>query len=446
MNPDSDGDGVIDGTEAADGTDPNNPCNYENGSVTGTQNGDWSTADCDGDGVTNEQEVIDLTDINNPCDLIVANQDVVPNSTWLENDCDNDGLTNEEETTGIDNPNTTGNPDGNITDPLNPDTDGDGVLDGTEAADGTDPNNPCDYENGSVTETQGGDWNTVDCDGDGVTNEQEVIDGTSVNDPCELLIASQTEIPNSTWLENDCDNDGLTNEEEITGVDNPNTTGNPNGNVTDPLNPDTDGDGVTDGIEANDGTDPNNPCDAILANQDVTPSTDWNNNDCDNDGLTNGEEITGLDNPLTPNNPNGTTTDPFDADTDGDGVLDGTEALDGTNTNDPCSYTESSITEAITADAPCQILIPEGFSPNGDGVNDYFVIEGIENYEEVDIIILNRWGNKVYESKGYQNDWDGTNKFGVSVGQEQLPVSTYFYIVDLGEGEKPLKGYIYLNR
>jgi len=90
--------------------------------------------------------------------------------------------------------------------------------------------------------------------------------------------------------------------------------------------------------------------------------------------------------------------------------------------------------------------IPEGFSPNGDGVNDYFVIEGLDNYEKVKVIIMNRWGNKVYESNDYQNNWNGINKFGISVGGNQLPVSTYFYIIDLGEGESVRKGYVYLNR
>ena len=60
---------------------------------------------------------------------------------------------------------------------------------------------------------------------------------------------------------------------------------------------------------------------------------------------------------------------------------------------------------------------------------------------------MNRWGNMVFESNGgYQNDWDGTNMFGVSVGDDQLPSATYFFILELEEGLEPIKGYIYLNR
>jgi len=451
-NPDSDGDGVVDGTEGTDNTDPNNPCDLVAGNITVTQGGDWNDADCDEDGVTNGQEVIDLTDPNNPCDLIVANQTLPVGNGWNDVDCDNDGLTNGEETTGVDDPNTTDTPNGNVTDPTNPDSDEDGVVDGTEGTDGTDPNNPCDLVAGNITVAQGDLWNNADCDGDGVTNEQEIIDLTDPNNPCDLILANQNTIPNQAWNDADCDNDGLTNEEEATGVDNPNTPNDPNGNVTDPLNPDSDGDGVTDGQEAADGTDPNAPCDLILANQDVTPSTGWNDTDCDNDGLTNEEELTGVDDSNTPDTPNGNVTDPFNNDSDGDGVLDGIEGTDGTDPNAPCDFVEASITEDVTSTAPCGLFIPEAFSPNGDEIHDVFVINGIENYPNSTFLILNRWGNKVYESTGYQNNWDGTNQFGLNVGGETLPVGTYFYILDLGEegpeedGKSIYKGYIYLNR
>ena len=91
------------------------------------------------------------------------------------------------------------------------------------------------------------------------------------------------------------------------------------------------------------------------------------------------------------------------------------------------------------------IIIPEGFSPNGDGTNETFIITGLEEYPNNSIVIVNRWGNKVYESAPYNNDWDGTNMFGVSKGKT-LPVGTYFYILDPGDGQKALKGYIYLNK
>jgi len=93
-----------------------------------------------------------------------------------------------------------------------------------------------------------------------------------------------------------------------------------------------------------------------------------------------------------------------------------------------------------------QVLIPEIFTPNGDGANDYFEIKNIEQYPKNHILILNRWGNKIFEAKPYLNDWDGRAHFGVTAGNGLLPVGTYFYIFDLGNGTPVRKGFIYLNR
>ncbi|MES2590186.1 MAG: gliding motility-associated C-terminal domain-containing protein [Bacteroidota bacterium] len=89
--------------------------------------------------------------------------------------------------------------------------------------------------------------------------------------------------------------------------------------------------------------------------------------------------------------------------------------------------------------------IPEGYSPNGDGTNDLFVIRGVNKYPKNSIEIFNRWGDKVYEASPYINLWDGTTKMGISVGGDNLPVGTYFYVFDFGNGSKPVKGTIYLN-
>jgi gliding motility-associated-like protein/uncharacterized repeat protein (TIGR01451 family) len=80
-----------------------------------------------------------------------------------------------------------------------------------------------------------------------------------------------------------------------------------------------------------------------------------------------------------------------------------------------------------------------GFSPNNDGMNDYFVIEGAENFPKNTLIIYNRWGNAVLDTKGYKNDWGG-NWNGQSV-----PDGTYFYIFSDGEG-KQKTGYIQIQR
>jgi large repetitive protein len=93
------------------------------------------------------------------------------------------------------------------------------------------------------------------------------------------------------------------------------------------------------------------------------------------------------------------------------------------------------------------LFIPEVFSPNADGINDKFVILGLERYPNNSIIIINRWGNKVFEAAPYNNDWDGTNQFGITIGGNMLPAGTYYYILDLGDSENnPIRGFIYLTR
>ncbi len=92
------------------------------------------------------------------------------------------------------------------------------------------------------------------------------------------------------------------------------------------------------------------------------------------------------------------------------------------------------------------LVVPDIFSPNNDGVNDRLLIKNIDKYPNNSIKIFNRWGNKVWEAGPYLNNWDGTNQFGVTVGGNELPVGTYFYILELGDGSDAYKGYVYLNR
>ena len=102
---------------------------------------------------------------------------------------------------------------------------------------------------------------------------------------------------------------------------------------------------------------------------------------------------------------------------------------------------DEKIAEPIT-----NFFIPEGFSPNGDGINDLFVIKGLDNYPKNSIVIFNRWGDKVYQANPYLNNWDGTCTMGLRYGGDQLPIATYFYVLDLGNGTAIYKGTIYLNR
>ena len=57
---------------------------------------------------------------------------------------------------------------------------------------------------------------------------------------------------------------------------------------------------------------------------------------------------------------------------------------------------------------PPAVIIPNVMTPNSDGTNDLFIITNLEEWENKELIILNRWGNVVYYNNDYQNDWNGT--------------------------------------
>ncbi|MBK7944299.1 MAG: gliding motility-associated C-terminal domain-containing protein [Flavobacteriales bacterium] len=98
-------------------------------------------------------------------------------------------------------------------------------------------------------------------------------------------------------------------------------------------------------------------------------------------------------------------------------------------------------TRAFTLEEPNDLVIPTGYTPNSDGHNDFFVVQGLDAYPSNMLTILNRWGNVVYERPNYKNDWAGANSSG-----GLLPNGTYFVILTINNGERTLQGYVDLRR
>ena len=88
-------------------------------------------------------------------------------------------------------------------------------------------------------------------------------------------------------------------------------------------------------------------------------------------------------------------------------------------------------------------FVPQGFSPNGDGQNDKFVVQNAPG-KLVSVEIFNRWGNRVYKSADYKNDWGGEVSEGFLVGGD-IPDGTYYYIVII-ENKDKYAGFITINR
>ena len=81
------------------------------------------------------------------------------------------------------------------------------------------------------------------------------------------------------------------------------------------------------------------------------------------------------------------------------------------------------------------------FSPNGDLINDIWKINSSFLYENSEVMIYNRWGKQIFHSLGYKNGWDGLNSF-----QNEVAEGVYFYVIDLKNGSKQLKGSVSVFR
>ncbi|MDD3876445.1 MAG: HYR domain-containing protein, partial [Bacteroidales bacterium] len=85
-----------------------------------------------------------------------------------------------------------------------------------------------------------------------------------------------------------------------------------------------------------------------------------------------------------------------------------------------------------------ELILNNAFSPNSDGINDYWVLENLELYPNNELVVLNRWGNEIYTAKPYNNDWNGS----------QLSEGTYFYIlkVNMCGEDKVFNNYVTIIR
>ena len=326
------------------------------------------------------------------------------------------------------------------------DPDADGLTDEEEADLGTDPNDP-------------------DTDDDGIEDGQEVTDGTDPLDDCDSN--GGTARP-----ESDCDDDGLTTSEEI-------------GFGTDPNDEDTDGDGIQDGQEVLDGTDPLDACDpnltsdcnpdnidlsidktasriGALVGEEITFTITLTNESSDRIATSTVQEPLGVGTGFTyvshtttkgnynqisgiwsleDINPDEVNTLEITVLLEVSGVWENTvRIVDSFPLDDVTSNNIASISITVNRSiGDCGFLFNQ-FSPNGDGSNDLLVINCIENFPGNRLEIFDRYGNRVFETTNYQNNWDGSGNGG------PLPNGTYFYILNLGDGSEPTRGWLQIIR
>lgn len=85
-------------------------------------------------------------------------------------------------------------------------------------------------------------------------------------------------------------------------------------------------------------------------------------------------------------------------------------------------------------------IIPNIFSPNGDGIHDRWEIPNLESYPGCVVQIFNRYGQQVYRIVNYTTPWDG------KINGKDAPIGTYYYIIDPQNGRKPMTGYVDIIR
>jgi gliding motility-associated-like protein len=99
---------------------------------------------------------------------------------------------------------------------------------------------------------------------------------------------------------------------------------------------------------------------------------------------------------------------------------------------------EASGNITVTVSGRSKILVPNAFSPNGDGINDVWVITNLSIYPGATVDVFNRYGQSVFHSENASKAWDGT------FNGKPLPMATYYYIIDLKNNEKKIAGSVTL--
>lgn len=102
----------------------------------------------------------------------------------------------------------------------------------------------------------------------------------------------------------------------------------------------------------------------------------------------------------------------------------------------PCRITSNVLTVHVIK----TLFIPNAFSPNGDGVNDTWVIQAVRALSGFDLTVYDRTGTQIFQTNNYNKHWDGT------YNGRLLPLGTYYYLIDFRDGLPKQKGYVTLVR
>jgi gliding motility-associated-like protein len=118
----------------------------------------------------------------------------------------------------------------------------------------------------------------------------------------------------------------------------------------------------------------------------------------------------------------------------------GAQPLNFVKATNASSYTESKAINSIVSEDVVKIKATNIMSPNGDGINDKWVIDNIDRYPNNEVKVFDKSGRFIYGKKGYDNSWEGTSN-GVPLAE-----GSYYYIVDFGTSRSRFTGFITIAR
>ncbi|KOH46635.1 Ig-like domain-containing protein [Sunxiuqinia dokdonensis] len=299
-----------------------------------------------------------------------------------------------------------------------------------------------DKDNDGIVDWVEGD-DSVDTDGDGIP---DYLDIDADNDGIPDNIEGQTTGGYIAPWGVDNNNNGLDDAYEQGGRLGIRPVDTDDDGLADFQDTDSDNDGVPDYIEGYD----------IGAKGIAEISPEYS--DIDGDGLDDAyDNFFGGFNPDNLDNPFG--SNPHLQDFDGDGIPDWRDTdddADGIPTfyedyNNNNVYFDDDMDQDghpdyLDIQGDCTMFIPEGFSPNGDGIHDFFQIYCIDNYPNATLLIFDRWGKKLYEHEKYGNLdfwgsfekawWDGSRTNDGSASLDRLPPGNYLYVLVRGDGNR----------
>jgi len=411
-----------------------------------------------------------LTDSNGDADTALVNivinvrdfdGDGVPDADDLDDD--NDGIPDAIEEDG--DPNRDTDMDGDI-DSIDLDADGDGILDVIESGSGAeDPDNDGvldgPYGTDGIPDTvqsqpdaQKINYELQDSDGDGIPDFQDIDD-----DDDHVLTEVEDVNGDGNPLNDDSDADGILDYLDLDDDgDNINTIDEDVNMDGDPTNDDTDSDGLPNYLDIDDDGDG-----ILTIDEDINGDGDPTNDDSDGDGIpdyldtdddgdgvpTADEDIDGDGDPTNDDTDGDGIPNYLDEDDDGDGIPTIDELGDIDNEGIP-DYLEENNSDPNAEDG---IEVFNALTPNGDGENDFFIINGLDNTVANEVEVFNRWGRIVYSAKDYGKGgrfFSGESTTSTSIAKDkQLPEGVYFYVLsyETPEGEiKKRSDFIYINR